>query len=101
MILFCWKLCQQYFRVDRMVLAFVLINTEIGSNESILKRIGEVDSVKEAYNCYGVYNIIAAIKCESTKQLVEKVRQIQKIDNVRSTLTMTTMHAARLQVNNT
>ena len=83
-----------------MVLAFVLINTEIGEEKSNLKRIGEVDSVKEAYNCHGVYNIIAIIKYESTKELVEKVRRIQKIDNVRSTLTMPVMHATRLQANN-
>ena len=83
-----------------MVLAFVLINTEIGYKESTLKRIGEAYYVKEAYNCYGVYDIIAVIKYGTTKELREKVLRIQKIDNVKSTLTMTVIHPARLQVNN-
>ena len=83
-----------------MVLAFVLINAEIGYKESTLKRIGDVDGVKEAYNCYGVYDIIAVIKYGTTKALREKVLRIQKMDNVKSTLTMTVIHPARLEVNN-
>ena len=72
-----------------MTLAFVLINTETGYKESALKRIGETDCVKEVYSFYGVYDIIAIIKHKTTEDLKEKVLQIQKIDNVRSTLTMT------------
>ena len=72
-----------------MALAFVLIITEIDCEESVLKGIGEVDSVKEAYMSYGVYGIIAVIKYETTKELREKVFRIQKIDKVKSTLTMT------------
>ena len=72
-----------------MALAFVLIITDIDYEESVLKGIGEVDGVKEAYMCYGIYGIIAVIKYETTKELREKVFRIQKIDKVKSTLTMT------------
>ena len=72
-----------------MALAFVLIITEIGYKESVLKGIGEVDGVKEAYMSHGVYDIIAVIKYETTKELREKVFRIQKIDKAKSTLTMT------------
>ena len=71
-----------------MVLAFVLINTKIEDKESAIKRIGDVDGVNEAYMCYGVFNIIAVIRYGTTEELREKVLRIQKIDNVRSTLTM-------------
>ena len=71
-----------------MILAFVLINTEIDHEESILKRLGEVDGVKVAYGCYGVYNIIAEVMTETTKELRKKIFRIQKLDKVRSTLTM-------------
>jgi len=70
-----------------MALAFVLINTEIRCEESILKGI-KVDGVKEAYTCYGVYDIIAVIKYETTEEFRGKVHRIQKIDNVKSNLTM-------------
>ena len=69
-------------------MAFVLINAEIGDKERVFKRIGEVDDVKEAYMCYGVYDIIATIQAETNAKLREKVIRIQKIDNVKSTLTM-------------
>lgn len=71
-----------------MVLAFVLINTEMDYEKSTLKIIGGVEGVKEAYRCYGVYNIIAVVKTETPKELRKTVFRIQKIDKVRSTLTM-------------
>ena len=67
----------------------MLIITEIEYKESTLKSIGEFNGVTEFYMCYGVYDIIAVIEYESIKELRENVLQIQKIDNVKSTLTMT------------
>jgi len=73
-----------------MVLAYVLINTESGCKESSFKRIVEVDSVKEAYICSGVYDIMAVIQYDNIGRMREEVLQIQKINNVRSTLTLVT-----------
>lgn len=70
-------------------IAFVLINTEIGSENKVLKAVKKVDGVKEAYSLYGVYDIVAKIQAETMDKLKEMVTwHIRRLDKVRSTLTM-------------
>jgi len=72
-----------------MPIAFVLINTEIGSESDVLKAIRKVDGVIEAYSVYGVYDVIAKMKADSMDKLKEIVTwNIRRLDKVRSTLTM-------------
>jgi DNA-binding Lrp family transcriptional regulator len=72
-----------------MPIAFVLINTEIGSESDVLKVLKKVDGVVEAYSVYGVYDVIAKIKADSMDKLKEMVTwNIRRLDKVRSTLTM-------------
>jgi len=42
-----------------MPTAFVLINTEIGSESDVLKELKGVEGVDEASAVYGVYDIVA------------------------------------------
>lgn len=75
-----------------MPLAFVLINTEIGSMEDVLQVLNDLPNVKEAYMVYGVYDIIAKVEAESMTKLKEIVTwKIRRIDKVRSTLTTIVM----------
>ena len=75
-----------------MPLAFVLINTEIGSMEDVLQILNDLPNVKEAYMVYGVYDIIAKVEAESMTKLKEIVTwKIRRIDKVRSTLTTIVM----------
>jgi len=72
-----------------MPIAFVLINTEIGSESDVLKTLKKVDGVVEAYSVYGVYDVIAKIKADTMDKLKEMVTwNIRRLDKVRSTLTM-------------
>lgn len=72
-----------------MPVAFVLINTDIGSMEEVLQSLKDIECVKEAHSTYGVYDIIAKVKAETTDRLNEAVtQQIRKLKNVRTTLTM-------------
>ncbi|RLI21412.1 Lrp/AsnC family transcriptional regulator [Candidatus Bathyarchaeota archaeon] len=69
--------------------AFVLINTEIGAENEVLKALKGIDGVEEAYAVYGVYDIIARVKAETMDKLKEIVTwNIRRLDKVRSTLTM-------------
>ncbi len=54
-----------------MPTAFVLINTEIGSEEEILKELKKIPNVKEAYVVYGVYDVVAKVEAESMDKLKE------------------------------
>jgi DNA-binding Lrp family transcriptional regulator len=69
--------------------AFVLINTEIGSESEVLKDLRKIEGVEEVYSVYGVYDIICKVSAESMDKLKEIVTwRIRRLDKVRSTLTM-------------
>jgi len=69
--------------------AFVLINTDLGSEKGVLKNLRRMEFVEEAYALYGVYGIVARIKAETIDELrdilANRLRQLVK---VRSTLTL-------------
>ena len=72
-----------------MPTAFVLINTEIGSESDVLKELKKVEGVEEASAVYGVFDIVARVKADTMDKLKEIVnRLIKRLDKVRSTLTM-------------
>jgi len=72
--------------------AFVLINTQIGSEEEVLKTLREIKEVEEAHIVYGVYDIIAKVKAEDLNKLREIITwKIRKIKKVMSTTTMIIM----------
>jgi DNA-binding Lrp family transcriptional regulator len=73
----------------KMPTAFVLVNTEIGSEADVLKDLKKVEGVSEAFAVYGVYDIIASVKADTMDKLKEIVTwRIRRLDKVRSTLTM-------------
>lgn len=72
-----------------MVTAFVLINTEIGSEAKVLKDLKKVEGVDEAVAVYGVHDIIALVKADVMGELKEIItQQVRRVDKVRSTLTL-------------
>ncbi|MEM1586053.1 MAG: Lrp/AsnC ligand binding domain-containing protein [Candidatus Bathyarchaeia archaeon] len=72
-----------------MPVAFVLINSEIGSEGEVLNELKKVEGVEEAYSVYGVYDIIAKVRAESMEKLKDIVTwKIRRLNKVRSTLTM-------------
>jgi len=69
--------------------AFVLINTEIGSESEVLETLKNVEGVVEAYAVYGVYDVVAKITADTMDKLKETVTwHVRRLDKVRSTLTM-------------
>ena len=72
-----------------MPIAYVLINSEIGAEEEVLKELKKIKNVKEAYVVYGVYDVIAKVEAESMDKLKEIITwNIRRLEKVRSTLTM-------------
>ena len=69
--------------------AFVLINTEIGFEDSVLTEIKKLENIQEAYVTYGVFDIVAKVGGESMDNLKDIISQnIRRLEKVRSTLTM-------------
>ncbi len=72
-----------------MPTAYVLLNTEIGAETEVVRELRKVEGVESAYNLWGVYDIIAAIRADSMVGLSEIInRRIDRIRKVHSKLTM-------------
>jgi len=75
-----------------MTTAFILINTEIGADEEIVKVLRGINGVTEVHQVYGVFDIIAKIEHEDLSKLKEIITwEIRRLQKVRSTLSMLTM----------
>lgn len=76
--------------------AFVLINTELGLENELLKELKKLPYVKEAHTVYGVYDIVAKVEAETMEKLKEMViSKVRHLDKVRSTLTMIVMDSPK------
>ena len=72
-----------------MPMAYVLITTETGAVDNVLASLKKMESVKETFMVYGVYDIIATVKADTMDKLKEIVTwNLRSLDKVRSTLTM-------------
>ena len=72
-----------------MATAYVLINCELGSEESIIQQLKNIDNVIEVHGTFGAYDILAKIESPTVETLRESITwKIRKIDQIRSTLTL-------------
>ena len=78
-----------------MPIAFVLINTEIGSEREVLAALKKIDAVEEAFMVYGVYDIVVKVKANTDKLKEIVTWQVRRLDKVRSTLTMIVMEETK------
>ena len=71
-----------------MPTAFLLVNTDSGSESKVLMALKKIDAVEEAYLVYGVYDVVAKVKANTMDRLKEIVTwNVRHLDKVRSTLT--------------
>ena len=72
-----------------MPIAFVLINTEMGSETEVLNSLHKIGNIKEAHIVYGVYDIITRVEADTVDQIKDIITwKIRRLNKVRSTLTM-------------
>jgi DNA-binding Lrp family transcriptional regulator len=72
-----------------MVLAFILLNVELGQEPNVAKELEKISEVTQSYFVYGVYDIIARVKVRNINELKEVIgSKIRRIEDVRSTLTL-------------
>ena len=72
-----------------MATAYILINCELGSEESIIQELKNLDGVIEVHGTFGAYDILAKIESTTVDVLREVITwKIRKIDQIRSTLTL-------------
>ena len=72
-----------------MATAYILINCELGSEESIIQELKNLEGVIEVHGTFGAYDILAKIESSTVDVLREVITwKIRKIDQIRSTLTL-------------
>lgn len=72
--------------------AFVLMNAELGSEDSIVNELKRIEGVKEVYQVYGVYDIVAQVEADIMEKVKETITwKLRKLNGVKSTLTMIVM----------
>lgn len=72
-----------------MATAYVLINCDLGSEESVIFELKSIDGVTEVHGIFGAYDILAKVESKQVETLRETITwKIRKIPKIRSTLTL-------------
>jgi DNA-binding Lrp family transcriptional regulator len=68
------------------------MNAELGSEDSIVNELKKLEGVKEVYQVYGVYDIVAQVEANTMERVKETITwKLRKLNGVKSTLTMIVM----------
>ncbi len=72
----------------------MLINAELGTEESLAADLKKIRNVDEVYIVYGVYDIVVKIVSDSLDKVKQTITsQLRRSEKVRSTLTMIVIEA--------
>ncbi len=72
--------------------AFVLVNTDLGSEPELESELKRVEGIVGVYQVYGVYDIVIEVEAESEQKLKEIIfSRIRGLKHVKSTLTLSTV----------
>ncbi len=64
-----------------MTVAYVLINCELGAEETIMEKLKEIEPVKEVFGTIGTHDMMVKLDTENFEKIREIVsRTIQKIE---------------------
>ena len=75
-----------------MTKAYVLINCDRGSEESVIDHLKSIIGLKNVSGVFGAYDIVAEVQTQTVDKLRETITmKMRKIDGVRSTLTLLTV----------
>ena len=71
--------------------AYVLMNTELGQEATVVESLKQVKEIKSVNALYGIYDVIAEVEADSMEKIKETVfSKIRRLENVRSTITLIT-----------
>lgn len=72
-----------------MATAYVLINCDLGSEESVISELKSIEGVTEIHGIFGAYDVLAKVESKQVETLRETITwKIRKIAKIRSTLTL-------------
>lgn len=71
-----------------MAEAYVLINCDLGTEESVIKELKAISGVSEVKGVFGVYDVIAKISADSEAGIKKVIGKVRSMNSVKSSLTM-------------
>ena len=72
-----------------MTIAYLLIDCDLGSEESVLEALKKIEQVKEAFETFGAHDIMVKVESAHLEELRETITwKIKKLDKVRATVSL-------------
>ncbi len=72
-----------------MIEGYVLIVSDLGTVEAIIKEIDKIPAVKEPHHIYGIYDLLLRVEPGTSDELKELIdHKIREIRNITSKLTI-------------
>jgi len=72
-----------------VTIAYVLINCELGAEETIMEKLKEIEQVKEVFGTIGTHDMMVKLDAENFEKIRDIVsRNIQKIEKIRTISTL-------------
>ncbi len=71
-----------------MAEAYVLINCDLGSEDSVIKHLKKLKGVSEVKGVFGVYDVIARVNAETESDIKKVVGDVRSTEGIKSSLTM-------------
>jgi len=72
-----------------MFSAYVMISTELGSEEQVVKNLKTIPQIKETYIVYGIYDLITRVEFVDKQELSEVImRKIRGTPGIKNTITL-------------
>ena len=68
--------------------AFVFVNCQFRFTTDVLESLRKLRRVEQAYNTYGMYDIVVKLRSENNDDLRESIVRIRSIDGISSTFSM-------------
>lgn len=69
--------------------AYVMISTELGSEDQVVKALEPLPQIKETYIVYGIYDLITRVEFADKQELNEIIiRKIRGTPGIRNTITL-------------
>ncbi|MBD3160291.1 MAG: Lrp/AsnC family transcriptional regulator [Candidatus Lokiarchaeota archaeon] len=72
-----------------MVKSYVLIKTQAGKEDKVLRDLGAMNVVEEAHKVFGEFDIVAEVRARDMEAIVEVVTErIRKVEAIEDTQTL-------------
>ena len=72
-----------------METAFVFITCEVGTSDTVTKKLQLIDEIKEAIPVWGLFDVVAKVTASTREELRDTIRKkIRTTDNIRTTMSL-------------